>query len=101
MRPVIWSDGAQQDYFDILRLVAADNPASAYRVVDVIEATGERLGQFATGRAGRVSGTYEKPVPRLPYVIVYSLVLDQGQETVFVLRVIHAARDWPPESGPE
>ena len=59
------------------------------------------LGHIATGRAGRVSGTYEKPVPRLPYVIVYSLVLDQGQETVFVLRVIHAARDWPPESWPE
>ncbi len=55
---------------------------------------------MAIGRIGRLTDTYEKPVSRLPYVIIYALVLDQGRETVFILRVIHAARDWPPEAWP-
>ena len=93
----------QDDIKEQVDFIRWDNPASACGTASRPDPRqqGYALGHMATGRAGRVSGTYEKPVPRLPYVIVYSLVLDQGQETVFVLRVIHAARDWPPESWPE
>ena len=31
------------------------------------------LALFATGHPGRVNGTYEKSVARLPYIIVYAL----------------------------
>lgn len=67
MRPVFWSIEAQRDNLEILRHIAEDNPFAAERVVDVIEETGSKLGEMATGRPGRVSGTYEKSLARLPY----------------------------------
>jgi plasmid stabilization system protein ParE len=97
VRPVIWSAEARDDYFDILRYIADDNPVAAERVVDAIEKAGNDLGQHATGRPGRVTGTYEKSVTRLPYVIVYALAMHQGRESVVIVRVIHTSRDWPPE----
>ena len=48
MRPVVWSTQARQDYLDILRYVARDNPIAAERVVDAIERAGIDLGSFAT-----------------------------------------------------
>ena len=92
MRRIIWSQGAQEDYLEILRYIAADDPHAAEKVLDAIERTGDSLAAFATGHPGRVSGTYEKSVPRMPYVIAYSLV-DRDQ-TVAILRVIHSSRDW-------
>jgi plasmid stabilization system protein ParE len=100
MRPVIWSDDARRDYLDILRYIAEDNPDAAERVVDAIEQAGNELGDFATGRPGRVSGVYEKLVPRLPYILAYSLALQRGREVIAILRVIHTARDWPEEDWP-
>jgi plasmid stabilization system protein ParE len=101
MRPVVWSEEAHKDYFDILRYIANENPLAAERVVDAVEQTGNDLGQFATGRPGRVTGTYEKPVARLPYIIAYALTAKGGSEVVSILRVIHTARDWPTEEWPE
>lgn len=99
MRSVVWSEEARQDYFDILRFIAADNPFAAEKVVDAIEEAGERLGHFATGRPGRVTGTYEKLVVGLPYVIAYSI--KSAGDVLFILRVIHTSRDWPAEAWPE
>ena len=58
MRRVVWSDTARDDYFQILRFIADDNPDAAERVVQTIEKTGNALALFATGHPGRVSGTY-------------------------------------------
>jgi len=80
--------------------IAADNPGAARRVADRIRATCEALGAMATGRPGRVSGTYEKSVTRLPYVVVYALTRKGGREVVSILRVIHTARDWPDGEWP-
>lgn len=66
MRPVVWSIEAQRDNLEILRYIAEDNPFAAERVVDAIEDAGNKLGEFATGRPGRVSGTYEKSSPVIP-----------------------------------
>ncbi|WHO72201.1 type II toxin-antitoxin system RelE/ParE family toxin [Rhizobium sp. BT03] len=95
MRPVFWSEAAHRDNLEILRYVAADNPHAAERIVNAIEDAGKKLGEFATGRQGRVTGTYEKPLARLPYIISYELQSIAGRESVVILRVIHAARDWP------
>lgn len=99
MRSVVWSEEARQDYFDILRFIAADNPFAAEKVVDAIEEAGEQLGHFARGRPGRVTGTYEKLVVGLPYVIAYSI--KSAGDVLFILRVIHTSRDWPTEEWPE
>jgi len=101
MRRIIWSVEARRDYLDILRYIAADNPLAAERVADAIEQAGNGLGEFATGRPGRVTGSYEKSVPRLPYIIAYEITHRVEQEVVAVLRVIHTSRDWQPEEWPD
>jgi toxin ParE1/3/4 len=85
---------------EILRHIADDNPLAAARVVDAIETAGNRLGDFATGRPGRVSGTYEKSLAQLPFIIAYALQQITNRENVVILRVIHTARDWPAEEWP-
>jgi plasmid stabilization system protein ParE len=43
------------------------------------------------GRLGKVPGTREL-VPHENYLLIYEIV----QETVWILALIHAARQWPP-----
>ncbi|WP_421850760.1 type II toxin-antitoxin system RelE/ParE family toxin [Novosphingobium sp.] len=99
MRQVIWSREALSDAADMLRHIATDDANAAHQVIDRIEATGDALGKFATGHPGRVAGTYEKSVRTLPYIIAYALTADD--ETVVILRVIHAARDWREQDWPQ
>lgn len=99
MRRILWSNGARDDYFQILRHIADDDPDAGERVVRAIEKTGNNLSDFATGHPGRVSGTYEKSVARLPYIIAYALSEDEN--VVTILRVIHTARNWQAEEWPE
>ncbi|GLQ53240.1 type II toxin-antitoxin system RelE/ParE family toxin [Devosia nitrariae] len=101
MRPVVWSIEAQRDNVEILRYIAENNPFAAERVVDAIEEAGNKLGETATGRSGRVSGTYEKSLARHPYIIAYELRPIAGRESVVVLRLIHTSRDWPAEEWPQ
>ena len=55
-----------------------------------------------TGRRGRVSGTYERPVSGLPYIIAYALkATEAGDEVLAILRVIHGARNWRADTWPE
>ncbi|MDO5643853.1 MAG: type II toxin-antitoxin system RelE/ParE family toxin, partial [Paracoccus sp. (in: a-proteobacteria)] len=63
---VLWSDHARKDSLEILRYVAQNNSLTADRTIDAIETAANGLGAMATGRPGRVFGTYEKPVPRYP-----------------------------------
>jgi toxin ParE1/3/4 len=99
-RSVEWSSTAVDDIESQIVYIASDNLAAAQRVSTRIRATGAALGQITTGRPGRVGGTYEKLVTGLPYIIVYAITKDSGHETVSILRVIHAARDWQPEKWP-
>ena len=99
MRRIVWSDAARDDYFTILRHIAADDPDAAERVVRAIEKTGNSLADFATGHPGRVGGTYEKSVHRLPYIIAYALNDDRTMLTI--LHIIHTARNWRPDEWPE
>jgi toxin ParE1/3/4 len=78
----------------------ADNPIAARRVAERIGATASALGEMTTGRPGRVTGTYEKQVIRLPYIVAYVVTNRAGRETISILRVIHTARDWPDEEWP-
>lgn len=98
-RTVAWADSARADIRDQIAHIAADDPHTAGRVAEAIRTTGAALGEFATGHPGRVARTYEKSVLRLPYVMVYAL--SEDDRTVVILRVIHAARDCPPESWPQ
>ena len=94
-RPVRWSRSALDDLKEQVRHIAGDDPAAARSIADRIGAAALLLGERVVGRPGRVGGTYEKSVSGLPYVIAYRIEMANGRETVFILRVIHTARDWP------
>ena len=79
--------------------IAIEDPLAAQRIAEAIQTCGNNLAHFATGHPGRVAGTYEKSVRGLPYVIAYALT--DGDATVSILRVIHAARDWADGDWPE
>ena len=100
-RPVQWSRDALDDLKRQIAYIAADNPAAARRIAGRIGAAASALGDMTTGRPGRVSGTYEKLVTGLPYVIAYAVTEQAGRGAVSILRVIHSARDWPDEAWPE
>lgn len=98
MRNVVWANSARDDFLQVLHYIAKDDPDAAQRVGTEIERTGRALGDYATGRPSRVTGTYEKSVTGLPYIITY--VLTPDDRTFAIMHVIHAARDWRDESWP-
>jgi toxin ParE1/3/4 len=72
-----------------------ENPPAAQRIARTIYESAGSLKSFPfKGRAGRVEGTRELPLPPLPFVVVYRLIKDM----VEIANVIHGAQRWPPES---
>lgn len=100
-RPVRWSANALSDLADQVTYIAAENPSAARRVADVIDRTALALGDMPIGRPGRVTGTYEKAVTGLPYILAYVITKTGGEEAVAIVRVIHTARDWSAETWPD
>lgn len=95
---VRWTKRAFADLDSIFDAIAADRPESAQRVVRELLAQAEALGSHPhRGRPGRVRQTRELVLPRLPYVIVYSLrrSLVEVRPDVSIVRVIHGAMRWP------
>jgi toxin ParE1/3/4 len=101
-RRLVWTVSARADYLGIIRYVARSNPDAAERIGARIEATARKLAERSTGRPGRVTGTYEKAMPSLPYIIAYEIVSDpNGEALIAILHIIHSARDWPAEAWPK
>lgn len=100
-RPVTWSREALDDIKVQVKFIAKDNPAAARRVADRIRDAGKVLGDMATGRPGRVTGTYEKSVTRLSYIIAYELRTIDRRESVVIVHVIHTSQDWQAENWPQ
>lgn len=100
-RQVQWSRSALDDIKEQSKFIAAENPSAARKVADRVNEAAKALGDMATGRPGRVVGTYEKSVYGLPYIIAYSVSVQVGQESIIILRVIHTARDWQSAEWPQ
>ena len=102
MRDVFWSEAALADLAGIIDYIAAENPKAALAVIERIEETGNGLGEMATGRPGRVGGTYERLSTGLPYILAYAIDRRSSRpERIVILRVIHAKRDWPQGDWPK
>jgi len=103
VRPVVWSTAASDDYDALLAYIARDAGAErAYAVADRLEKTCDLLGTLATGRMGRIAGTYEKPVGDLPFTVAYVIeVRPDGDEQIVILRIIHDARNWTSNAWPQ
>jgi len=99
-RPVRWSTDALTDFSDQMAYIASENPSAARRVAEALDQTATALGDMPTGRVGRVTGTYEKSVAGLPYIIVYAITQHEG-EAIAIVRVIHTSRDWPVNTWPQ
>jgi plasmid stabilization system protein ParE len=101
-RRVLWDSNARADLVTIADYIAQQNPGAVDRIIDKLEEAGLMLQQFAFGHAGRVEGTFERPVVDLPYILSYALESpSSGEEQVVILRIIHTARDWPDQSWPK
>ena len=87
-----WLELARTDLLGIVDYISDDNPDAAQRVKDDIEMKAEKLPEFPKiGRPGRVEGTREL-VAWSNYILVYQ----EDALTVRILRVLHAAQQWPP-----
>lgn len=101
-RPVFWSRAALDEVKHAAAHIAKDDPPAARKIAATLRSAGNKLGERATGRRGRMSGTYEKSVTGLPYIIAYALHPARGsEEAVVILHVIHTARNWTPEAWPD
>jgi toxin ParE1/3/4 len=92
--PVLeWRQSARADLLAIVDYISDDNPDAAQRLKDEIEAKVAKLPEHPKlYRSGRVADTREMVV--LPnYLVIYS----KSARVVTILRVLHAAQQWPPE----
>ncbi len=96
MRSLLWSAAALGDFESAITRIATEDREAARRVAAAIDRAARLLAERPIGRPGRVTGTYEKTVSGLPWIIAYALDGDR----LIVLRVIHSARDWPKEGWP-
>lgn len=91
MMELFWTPEATQDRDEIYDYIEADNPTAALALDELFaEKAGRLLDHPGLGRSGRIAGTRELVAHR-NYILVYDLTGD----LVRVLRVLHAARQWP------
>ncbi len=89
---IIWTPEAQQDRFDIWKNIASDNPFAAAKIDELFSNAVAKLTDHPNiGRPGKISGTREL-IPHENYRLVYEI----NQQTVWILALVHSARQWPP-----
>ncbi|MCX8518227.1 MAG: type II toxin-antitoxin system RelE/ParE family toxin [Rhodoferax sp.] len=89
---LFWTPEAINDRDAIYDYIEADNPTAALALDELFEVKAGRLVDHpGLGRPGRIAGTREL-VAHQNYILVYDVLGD----LVRVLRVLHAARQWPP-----
>lgn len=89
---VRWTPEAEDDRAQIFDYIAADSPRAAVKMDELFSKAAARLADHPKlGRTGRIPGTREV-IPHKSYCVVYEI----EQETVWVLALVHTARQWPP-----
>jgi toxin ParE1/3/4 len=88
------TDDAAADLRQIKAFISEDDAIAADRVIDRIRKTAALLAILPrTGHDGIVPGTFEKVVPRVPYVIVFRVDINEGSRELVLLRGYHTAQD--------
>ncbi|HEU0065979.1 MAG TPA: type II toxin-antitoxin system RelE/ParE family toxin [Sphingomonas sp.] len=89
---VRWTPDAEQDRAAIWDYLETRDPDAALRMDRLFSDAAAALAGFPMlGHEGEVSGTREL-TPHRSYRLVYEVV----EDTVWILVLIHAARQWPP-----
>lgn len=90
---VLWTPEAEGDRLASWEYIAADNPGAAVRMDLLFSQAAARLGEHPKlGKVGVIAGTRELVVHE-SYRLVYEI--DDG--TVWLLALVHTARQCPPE----
>ncbi len=89
---LFWTPEALDDRRAIYDYIEADNPRAAL-MLDALfsEKVRHLIDHPGLGRIGRITATRELVVHK-NYILIYDTTVEQ----VRVLRVLHAARQWPP-----
>jgi toxin ParE1/3/4 len=88
---VEWRSTARADLLAIIDYISDDNPDAAQALKDEIESKAAMLRTHPNAfRQGRADGTRELVV-RSNYVVVYLVDV----QAISILRVLHAAQQWP------
>ena len=89
---LVWTVNARNELAEIVTYIWHDNPAAAKRLRHRIETTASHLtSRPLMGRPGAISGTREA-ISHPSYRLVYEV----AEDTVYILRIVHTARLWPP-----
>ncbi len=89
---VVWTPEAQQDRADVWDYIAADNPRAAARMDALLSDTAARLAEHPElGKPGKIPGTRDL-ITHESYRLVYEI----DGDTVWILTLVHTARQWPP-----
>jgi toxin ParE1/3/4 len=88
---VVWTPEAEQDRVDIWNHISEDKPGAAARLDSLFSDTASSLITLPTlGKPGKIPGTREL-LPHQHYRLVYEIERD----TVWILALVHTARQWP------
>lgn len=89
---VVWTPEAEQDRAEVWDYIAADNPRAAVRLDALFSDAVARLAEHPRlGKPGKIAGTREL-IPHESYRLVYEI----EREVVWILALVHTARQWPP-----
>lgn len=92
MMKVVWFKSAIRDLVSAKDYIALDSPQSAQKIMlrikDKVSLLSEQTG---IGRPGRVPNTKELVIDHTPFILPYRV----RDNKIEILRVLHAARQWP------
>lgn len=92
---IVWTPEAEQDRAAIWEYLADRDPAAALRIDQLFSDAVAQLADFPMlGHVGEIAGTREL-TPHRSYRLVYEVTGD----TLWILVLIHTARQWPPAHG--
>ena len=87
-----WLRNALRNLEQAHAYIVKDNPEAARQLILRIQSSVGQLAEFPLiGRVGRVEGTRELAISNTSYLVIYRV----KEETVEVLRVLHASRKYP------
>jgi len=89
-----WSLAADNDLAEILAyFISIAEEENGRSVVSQLIKSAGRLARYPlSGRLGRLQGTREIILRKLPYILVYRIL---SSEFVEIARVLHTSRLWP------
>jgi len=101
-RRVVWTETAWRDLERVAEHIAEDSPGYAAAVVRRIRDRARSLDELA--ERGRVVPELDDPMVRELVVSSYRLIYETDEQNVYVLALIHGARDlealWRREGRP-